>query len=151
MGDRRLRRRESRVSSFSQGRSYLCSDCAFVQYTQLTRNIYKSSLYTHLSKLGRQLGYLESVIPCVVVCSHSPSIPTIHPLYSHRSHCVVVNKLRGFVGGVSTRSVWCGLDACNTASESRQGVGLAGVIVEIVIARATTLGLTTALWVFGEG
>jgi len=45
-------------------------------------------------------------------------------------------------------------DACNTAPKTKaHGVewGSFGVIVEIVIARATALGLIISLWVFGEG
>jgi hypothetical protein len=45
-------------------------------------------------------------------------------------------------------------DACNAAPKTKaHGVecGSFGVIVEIVIARATALGLIISLWVFGEG
>lgn len=45
-------------------------------------------------------------------------------------------------------------DACNAAPKTKaHGMewGSFGVIVEIVIARATALGLIISLWVFGEG
>lgn len=93
MGDRRLRRRESRDSRLRQGDYipiYLLCTCALHVLYEDNMQIFH---YIHMYTSAAQ----NQLYPYVVVCSHPPSIPTIHPLYSRLSHCVVVNKLRGFV------------------------------------------------------
>jgi len=114
---------------------------AFVHYIWLLKDIYQSLLYNCLTALEFSQWFNATY--------HQS--PLFIPKCSHRSRCPGPLSWIRSIRWRSTCgcSVW--LERLMTPEIKAQGEGglggSLGVIVEIVIACATTLGLTTALWV----
>jgi hypothetical protein len=83
------------------------------------------------------------------ISSNCPLHVMQSPLLSHTSSRQQASRLRT----IEYPHGLFGVAWTHATPPQNQGMewGSFGVIVEIVIARATTLGLIAALWVFGEG